>query len=292
MKIFILNIVRNMKLGQLPPTILLLFFFHPSSLDSNRHELLTIVDKIKNGVPMRDISDCYPGISVDVEEMILCGEVIACKNKEAKDIVLFPRGPKFLSALSGTITAYPMRQMIRTSDNLTNEIRRGDAIYVGENWYRVASAISTAKSNQPERAKAPLSVSSVHELSERNIYIDEFNAELLPLDGDFDGTEIFSGTGYKYGCTNDLREKWHGTADLIKQFKSEKDLEDEMLKLNLISQAGLSNSGVKKTMNGKETKPKPRKRVKRKFQRITNLHLEGSELARQLEEESYLETDL
>jgi hypothetical protein len=89
-----------------------------------------------------------------------------------------------------------------------------------------------------------------------------------------------------------LREKWHGTADLIKQFKSEKDLEDEMLKLNLISQAGLSNSGVKKTMNGKETKPKPRKRVKRKFQRITNLHLEGSELARQLEEESYLETDL
>ena len=70
--------------------------------------------------------------------------------------------------------------------------------------------------------------------------------------------------------------------------KTIQDLEDEMLKLNLISQAGLSSSGPKKTMKGKETKPKPRKRVKRKFQRITNLHLEGTELAQQLEDESYL----
>jgi hypothetical protein len=249
--------------------------------------LLTIVDKVKNGVPVRDISDCYPGISVDVEEMILCGDVIACKNKEAKDIVLFPRGPKFLVPLSGSITAYPMRQMVRTSEDVTTEIRRGDAIYVGLNWYRVASSISSTKSNQPERAKAPLSVSSVHDLSERNIYIDEFSQEIIPLDGDFDGLDIFTGPAYKYGCTNDLRAKWHGTADLIKVFKSEKDLEDEMLKLNLISHVGTSN-GPKKAKGKDTTKPKAKKRIKRKFARITNLHLEGTDLDHQLEDESYL----
>lgn len=258
-------------------------------VDSNRLELLSVIDKVKNGIPVRDISDCYPGISVDIEEMILCGDVMACKNKEAKDIVLFPRGPKFLTPLSGSVTAYPMRNLIRTSDDLTNEVRRGDAVYVGENWYRVASAISSTRSNQPERAKAPLSVSSIHELSERNVYIDEFSSEVLPLDGDFDGTDVFTGSAFKFGCTNDIRAKWHGTVDLIRQFKSEKDLEEEMLKHNLISQAALANNAQKKALKPTETKKaKPRKRVKRKFARITNMHLEGTDLSYQLEDESYL----
>lgn len=258
-------------------------------MNSNRMELLSVIDKVKNGIPVRDISDCYPGISDDIEEMILCGNVIACKNKEAKDIVLFPRGPKFLTPLSGTVTAYPMSHLIRTSEDLRNEIRRGDAIYVGENWYRVASAISSTKSNQPERAKAPLSVTSTTELSERNVYIDEFSSEILPLDGDYDGTEVFTGVAFKYGCTNDIRAQWHETAALLRPFKSEKDLQEEMLKLNLISQASLANNAQKKTVKTTDTKKsKPRKRIKRKFARITNMHLEGSDLSYQLEEESYL----
>jgi hypothetical protein len=40
-------------------------------------------------------------------EMILSGEVIACRNSEKKTIVLYPRGNPFYAALSGTLTARP-----------------------------------------------------------------------------------------------------------------------------------------------------------------------------------------
>ena len=36
-------------------------------------------------------------------------------------------------------------------------------------------------------------------------YHDEFNADTLPLDGDFDGENVFIGTALRHGCTNDVR---------------------------------------------------------------------------------------
>ena len=45
-------------------------------------------------------------------------------------MVLYPRGKRFLSRLSGTVTAVPGRQAVVTSANLRDEIRRGEAIQV------------------------------------------------------------------------------------------------------------------------------------------------------------------
>jgi hypothetical protein len=252
-----------------------------------REGLKLLIERIKNGVPNQEITDCYPGISDDIDEMILSGEIIACKNKEMKDRILYPRGMVFLASLSGTVHATPCEQHITTTDDLRKEIRRGDAIRIGgeglkgTSWYRVSSAISSTKS-QPGRARPPLSVSSLIDLSDRNTYVDNFNNDCLPLDGEYDGDYDYTGKAYKFGCTNDIREKWAETVHAIKTFKSEKELLDEVTKLGLVSNIG-TLSGAKRH-NRDATKKKPRKKAKRRFQRITNLHLQDSLLSRELDE--------
>lgn len=245
-------------------------------LPRNRDELMRMINRVKNGIPEKDIVDCYPGIRSDVAEMILGGEVIGCKSKDST--VLFPRGDAFLSVLSGTVTARPGQQQIDTHEDLRVDIRRGDAIRVGGNWFRVASAIGSGKSNQPIRAKAPLSVTSVQNLSKRNEYINEFTEVSLPLDGDYDGTEQYSGVAYKYGCTNDIRDKWGSTADTMKRFRNETDLHMEMKRLKLISHVGTVMSVL--NVRRDDSKGKDRKRVKRRNLKTTNLHLMGSDIAR------------
>lgn len=81
--------------------------------------------------------------------------------------------------------------MVRTSASLLGEVRRGEAVQVGDSWYRVGSAIgSGAAGEQVQRAAAPPSVTSDRDMSERNVYCDPFTADLLPLDGDFEGAEV------------------------------------------------------------------------------------------------------
>ena len=72
----------------------------------------------------------------DIEDMISGGEIIASYNKEKQSLVLYPRGKSFLSRLSGTITAFPGKQIIHTTAPLCDEIRRGEAIqvYIHENY--------------------------------------------------------------------------------------------------------------------------------------------------------------
>ena len=83
---------------------------------------------------MKDVIDSYGNIQEDVKEMIQSGDIIACKNKKAKDTILYPRGESFLTKLSGTGSVEPDRDFVATNEDLTNEIRRGDAILVGESW--------------------------------------------------------------------------------------------------------------------------------------------------------------
>ena len=66
----------------------------------------------------------------DIESLIIGGDIIASRNKEKRSMVLYPRGKRFLSRLSGTVTAVPGKQCMVTSANLRDEIRRGEAIQV------------------------------------------------------------------------------------------------------------------------------------------------------------------
>ena len=98
-------------------------------------ELFYLIGKTRNGVSMKDVMDTYGSVTEDVKGMIQSGEIIACKNKSTKDTILYPRGNSFLTKLSGTASTVPSQDYAETTEDLTNEIRRGDAILVGESWY-------------------------------------------------------------------------------------------------------------------------------------------------------------
>jgi hypothetical protein len=180
--------------------------------------------------------------------------------------------------------------IVSTADDLTSEIRRGDAILVGQSWYRVSSATKppTAGGNGQSRSKAHSSVTSDKELSARNNYHDPFNSNTLPLDGDYDGSEVFTGKGYKHGCTNDVRDMWNNTAASLKQdVTTEERLFEELTRLNLLSKRthgpGLYRKrGSNQRLKVNEKKQRKQRQVNSASQH--NVHLIGSNLDRMIEE--------
>lgn len=227
-----------------------------------------------------------------MSSLIVGGDIIAAKNKEKQTLVLYPRGDRFYSRLSGTVTATPGEQIIATSANLCEEIRRGEAIQVGDCWYRVDSTIgSGAAGEQTQRSTAPPSVTLEKDLSDRNKYYNPFTPKQLPLDGDFDGDQEFVGVALKHGCTNDVKECWKKTAENLKKFiGNEEALPEELLALNLISRP-LSAASLEakrrqqlRDRNGANGKKVKKERVKRKPRDISmagygaNAHLRGTRL--------------
>lgn len=97
-------------------------------------ELFHLIGKTKSGVSMNDVMDSYGSVVEDVQGMVQSGDIIACKNKRAKDTILYPRGDSFLTQLSGSASTAPDQDFLVTSDDLTSEIRRGDAVLVDESW--------------------------------------------------------------------------------------------------------------------------------------------------------------
>lgn len=165
-------------------------------------------------------------------DMIRGGEIIGVENKEKKTLVLFSRGSQYFSTLSGTASSNPGEQMIETTEDVTNEVRRGEAVLVGQFWYRVSSAVKIgAGQEQPQRARAPASVTMDKDLSDRNEYILPFTKSSLPLDGDFEDPNPYSGPILKHGATNDVRQLWRDTAVDIEKFRNdEMQLVDELFK--------------------------------------------------------------
>lgn len=185
----------------------------------NRTGLLAQVNSCKNGIRQRDLLDSYEGIQEDIDQLITGGEIIAVLNSEDKDKILFPRGEPFLAELDGHIKVHdgllepiiaptgsngnPSEMMLdnirkaqlekhqysfiaETDVDPRKQIRRGEAICIGGQWFRVSSAIREGPlSEQPARAHAPLSVSSRKELSKKNEvegYYRTFNEHHIPLD--------------------------------------------------------------------------------------------------------------
>lgn len=71
--------------------------------------------------------------------------------------------------------------------NPLKQARRGEAVWVGGQWFRISSAVreGVPLSEQPAKAQAPLSVSSRKELSKKNEvegYIRKFEEKGIPLD--------------------------------------------------------------------------------------------------------------
>jgi hypothetical protein len=77
--------------------------------------------------------------------------------------------------------------IVETDVDPRTQIRRGEAVCVGGQWFRVSSAVreGVPLSEQPARAQAPLSVVSLTDLSKKNEsdgYIRPFTSKQIPLD--------------------------------------------------------------------------------------------------------------
>ena len=124
------------------------------------------------------------------------GEIIAIKNKDpkVKSAILFPRGVPFYCELSGTVTATTGTVIVKTSDDLTMEIRRGEAVRIGRNatdpWYRVSTETVGVVL---ERSKAQLSVTNDKDLSDLNRYSYDYNSKTLPLSDKYSFNTSFEG---------------------------------------------------------------------------------------------------
>jgi hypothetical protein len=187
----------------------------------DRATLLALINSMKYGVSMRDLEDSYLTVAKDLDALITAGDVIAIASDDKKNKRIFSRGQggTFLVELDGIVTlpktngfkgshhAYnnnhnstmngtsgeqnghgtnnhaPLIFSIETDMDPTTQIRRGEAIQVGGQWFRVSSAVKEGPlSEQPAKAQAPLSVAFNEDLS-NPVYLREFKAKTIPLDG-------------------------------------------------------------------------------------------------------------
>jgi hypothetical protein len=250
----------------------------------DRFSLLAAINAVKSGVTLGDIEYNYPDVQSDVWEMIIGGTIIACKGDrdrkgQNKGLILFPRGESFLVELGGTISIAQGQHLIQTSHDLTDEVKRGDAILVGERWHRVDCSVSDKK-KQPERAKPSLSVSMDKVLPPDNKYFKEFSRKRLPLDRDYEGLEpVNTAKALRHGCTNDVRAHWEKTneSEFMGNYYTEQKLEEYLLRKKLISTPGTtsSNSIIRRR---RPPPSKAKRRQNKPAQLSTNAHLAGTAL--------------
>jgi hypothetical protein len=200
------------------PQIMLSTYAYQSKFNHvrDRATLLAQINRSKYGVDQRDLNDCYDGVEEDIKDLYRAGDIIAVNNSEDRTCVLFPRGETFLVELDGIISvgkgatngenpsngtsnSDPAVKLalerngnqkvvcLETDVDPTKQIRRGEAVCIGGHWFRVSSAVRPGVSleEQPARAQAPLSVTSLTELSKRNLvdgYVRPFNEKTVPID--------------------------------------------------------------------------------------------------------------
>eukprot|EP00956_Cyclotella_meneghiniana_P015851 scaffold24638_cov48-Cyclotella_meneghiniana.AAC.3 len=200
------------------PTLTVLYYGYKAKFGGvkDRSTLVGQINRSRYGVRWNDLLDAYDGVEKDLAEIIKSGEVLGVENPEEKDKILFPRGDSYLVELDGIVTQKNLPQLpdmtpttdpierskiksllaqrrvasrlITTDVDPTNQIRRGEAIRVGGEWFRVSSSIreDLPPDRQPPRALAPLSVVSVKDLSKKNEvdgYTRKFDTTTIPLDG-------------------------------------------------------------------------------------------------------------
>ena len=87
-----------------------LVFAYQAALDfiQTPNDLLKYIERpvkgaVPTGVPEAAVGDCYDGIRDDIVALIRSGALIAVRNRDTASLVLFERGPAFLTELSGDV---------------------------------------------------------------------------------------------------------------------------------------------------------------------------------------------
>uniref|UniRef100_H3GFD0 TFA2 Winged helix domain-containing protein n=1 Tax=Phytophthora ramorum TaxID=164328 RepID=H3GFD0_PHYRM len=248
-------------------------------------QLLKILDRIPEGMPLEDLIDCYVGVEDDLKDLTRTGEIICLKNADKGAEVYYSRGPTFLVDLSGVSTVEAGSYLAHSSQDITDEIRRGDAFRVGDNWFRVSAAVklqyhppgAICRNGDKKRVV--------------NTYMFKFDKDHLPLDVPFpdakrrnvassDRWDLLPKRGpkfqmVKHGCTNDIRQLWR---DTLRTWPSDRaEFEKKLVQAGLTTQAKVDANRRQMKRRLKEDKKKNRPRKQRDI-KITNHHLIGTKL--------------
>lgn len=131
----------------------------------NKAQLLKMLDRVPDGIPRDDLSDCYVGINDDLDELTRLGHVISIRNTERGADTFYSRSFLFLTDLSSKATIQSSGYLLRPQKDVMSEIRRGDAIQAGEHWFRVSNAVkgSSAGPGASMSGQATKSVTSVRD---------------------------------------------------------------------------------------------------------------------------------
>ncbi|KAG1684990.1 hypothetical protein DVH05_009820 [Phytophthora capsici] len=261
----------------------------------NQMQLLKILDRTPDGMPIEDLIDCYVGVEDDLKELTRTGEIICLKNADKGAEVYYSRGPAFLVDLSGVATVEAGSYLAHSSQDITSEIRRGDAFRVGDNWFRVSAAVKSSSTTRPApfAGMATKSVSSTRDpnVSKKIKYMFKFDKDHLPLDVPFpdakrrnvassDRWDLLPKRGpkfqmVKHGCSNDIRQLWR---DTLRTWPSDRaEFDKKLVQAGLTTQAKVDASRRQMKRRLKEDKKKNRPRKQRDI-KITNHHLIGTKL--------------
>mmetsp|Transcript_23940 Transcript_23940/g.44441 ORF Transcript_23940/g.44441 Transcript_23940/m.44441 type:complete len:414 (+) Transcript_23940:24-1265(+) len=269
--------------------------------------LINALERFPDGIPMNEIIDSGPkGIKDIIESAVVAGLVIAIRNRQtinnASPVVLFPRGPIFLTKLSAPVTTDAQGRKCVTAGDVTMDVRRGDALVLGRDGIDALDAGDWTKAIAYS-ARVSLEASGTEDASVKGVFEQmqrlpppltpfsrsshqdpippkgtEFkrvlDATKLPITPTFtDSPGLQNVEIFKHGCTNDIRSLWRKVCKQHAYRPGDVALVNRMLLSNhLTSQEWIAKGGVSGVK--KRAVVKKARRVTNRVMKRTNAHLD------------------
>lgn len=296
-----------------------IFYAYKTIYDvKDRRQLVPLVENNPHGLSMRDLLEDCPKMAGPITEAVRCGHLIAVKNAGTGEDILYPRGIQYLTQLSVEARGLKDQSSVEVTRSAADEIRTGDAIRVGDKWYRVCPAAGgtgpfilndstgakgktawknysvTVKKKKKADEEKPIHFSSILNGDEApRIQLDRpLDSNQPPLTRPPPGgapqqyppAMPVQGTAkvLKYGCSNDIRQMWK---DTVSHWPSTRGALDRlMIKAKLTTQKEVDKRKrpLRQQQSLVERPKKQRKQRDYNSLKLTNTHLNGTELGRAL----------
>ncbi|KAK8804125.1 hypothetical protein JH06_3878 [Blastocystis sp. subtype 4] len=207
--------------------------FQPPIDADNEEELLLSLQEHVDGVKRNVVEVSSPESKEFIPRLIYQGKIIGTNETNSSEVFsLFPRCRSYMVEISGTATVTKGSCKVVMTENVSQEVRQGDALVIKGVTYRVDS--------NPEIM--PLSVTSIRSLNEK---IDTGESKRhwghvvgkeIWLDRSYQGESEVGVHIHRFGVTNDLRTLWFDNHNSV--YSDDKALKEA------IKEAGLSYSSV------------------------------------------------
>jgi len=279
--------------------------FQPRINVRDLQSLLRELKRFPDGLSITEIEVSGPAnISQELEKAVVMGLVIAVRNRNksagSSPLVIFPRGESFLVPLSGTFNVPENKSVLESSQDVTMEVRRGDAFVIGEDAVDGFLDDDVAKiqsrcvrvSNEPFSSSGGSSISDVFESIRRTgtpysrssskeapvpkegDYFEVFGDSKVPFAPRLDKLHAMNGIKvFKHGCTNDVKKIWKNVTKRYRFRAEDKaSLDRLLLDNNLSTTEDLEKAAQATRVN--RAPLKKRRRVGNRRRNLTNAHLD------------------